>query len=141
MLLCGPEQLGQTPASAFDVVALAASAGGLRALSRILGELPADFPAAVLVAQHRSGEYPELLADLLASRTALPVKRAEQEELPRPGWVYVAPAGRNLVVQQGGALCVRRTERVRFVRPSADLLFESVAARGAGGGGGADGDG
>lgn len=113
----------------FDVVALAASAGGLRALQRILGDLPPGFPAPILVAQHRSADLPDLLPDVLASRTRLRVKRAEQDEPPRPATVYVPPAGRHLVVQPNGTLCVSRTQRVRFVRPSADLLFESVAGR------------
>lgn len=114
---------------AFEAIALAASAGGLKALTRVLSELPADFPAIILAAQHRSADFPDLLPDILAARASLPVQRAEQDDWPRQGTIYVAPAGRHLTVQADGTLCVRRTERVRFVRPSADLLFESVAAR------------
>jgi two-component system chemotaxis response regulator CheB len=114
---------------AFDVVALAASAGGLRALQRILGDLPSGFPAAVLVAQHRAADFPDLLPGILGDRTGLPVRSAQQGEAPRGGVVHLAPPGRHLVVRPDGTFCTSRTERVRFVRPSADLLFESVAAR------------
>jgi two-component system chemotaxis response regulator CheB len=109
------------------VVALAASAGGLKALMEILGGLPADFPAPVLIAQHRSAEMPDLLPALLGHRTRLRVKRAEEGEVPKPGVVYTAPAGRHLEVGTSGQLQVWRANRVRFVRPSADLLFESLA--------------
>jgi two-component system chemotaxis response regulator CheB len=109
-------------------MALAASAGGLKALRRILAELPAVFPAAVLVAQHRAADFPDQLHEVLGYHVGLPVRPAEQGDSPRPGVVYVAPAGRHLVVRPDGTFCTSRTERVRFVRPSADLLFESVAA-------------
>ena len=128
MLVLGPKPPPDGP-PAFDAVALAASAGGLKAFTQILGGLPADFPAAVLVVQHRSVIYPDLFAELLGRHSALPVTAARTGEVPRPGTVYVAPAGRHLVVRSDGASCVERTDRVRHVRPSADLLFESLAAR------------
>src|SRR5262245_46057158 len=117
------------PRPGFEVVALVTSAGGLKALTQILRELPADFPAAVLVAQHRSAGYPDHLPELLGAAATLRVKRAEEGEVPLAGVVYTAPTGRHLLVGPVGDLSVRRTERVRFVRPSADLLLESVAAR------------
>jgi two-component system chemotaxis response regulator CheB len=113
----------------YGVVALAASAGGLKALSAVLSELPSDFPAPVLVTQHRSAELPDLLPIVLGRATALRVKTATEGEVPRPGVVYTAPPGRHLHVGTWGQLHVWRTERIRYVRPSADLLFETVAAR------------
>lgn len=99
------------------------------ALASVLSGLPAGFPAIVLVAQHRAADFPDTFADFLAHRTHLKTKLAEQDETPRPGTIYVAPAGRHLVLGKQGALSVRRSERVRFVRPSADLLFQSAATR------------
>ena len=52
----------------FDTVAIAASAGGLRALSEILAALPADFPAALVVVQHLDPRHRSLMADILARR-------------------------------------------------------------------------
>jgi two-component system chemotaxis response regulator CheB len=113
----------------YDVVALAASAGGLKALSSVLGRLPEDFPAPVLVVQHRSGDLPDLLPVILGQATALRVKTAEEGEVPRAGVVYTAPPGRHIRVGTSGQMHVRLSERIRFVRPSADLLFETLAAR------------
>jgi len=119
---------GQSPSPAFDVVALAASAGGLTALSRVLTDLPADFPAALLVVQHLDPHHRSLMAAILGRRTALRVQQAEEGDRFLPGTVYVAPPDRHLLVNPDGTLSLSQTELVHFVRPSADLLFESVAA-------------
>lgn len=112
---------------AFEVVAIGASAGGPRSILRILEELPADLPAAVVVAQHRPLEAGDLLVQLLRFRSRLPVKHPEQGESVCPGTVYVAPPGRHVEITPQKAFCVRRTERINFVRPSIDLLFHSLA--------------
>ncbi len=115
-------------AAGFDIVALAASAGGLNALTRVLAGLPARFPAALVVVQHLDPRHRSLMADILARRTALEVTEARAGEYVRPGCAYVAPANRHLLVNPDRSLSLTETELVHFVRPSADLLFESVAA-------------
>lgn len=112
----------------YDIIALAASAGGLRALGHILKELPADFPAALVVVQHLDPRHRSLMADILRRRTALKVKEAEEGDVLRPGTVYTAPPNKHLLVHSDGTLALTQTELVHFVRPSADLLFESAAA-------------
>jgi two-component system chemotaxis response regulator CheB len=116
------------PSAAFDVVAIAASAGGLQALSEVLSALPADFPAPIVVVQHLDPRHRSLMADILNRRTALTVVEAEQGSELRPGTVFVAPPDHHLLVNSGGALSLSDSELVHFVRPSADLLFESIAA-------------
>jgi two-component system chemotaxis response regulator CheB len=101
----------------------------VRALDRVVSSLPPGFPASVLVVLHRSADYPDRLAEVLSYRARLPVTQAQHGKRARAGTVYVAPAGRHLIVRPNGTFCTGRTERVRFVRPSADLLFESLAAR------------
>jgi chemotaxis response regulator CheB len=71
-----PCQVSPTSYVALDVVAMAASLGGVRALSRVLGALPPDFPAAVVVVQHLSPRAPSLLANILSRRTPLQVEQA-----------------------------------------------------------------
>ena len=110
------------------VVALAASAGGLKALSRVLASLPADFAAAVVVVQHLMPGRLSLLADILARRTPLRVKQAEEGDSLCAGTVYVAPPDHHLIVGPGGRLRLTRTPLVHFSRPSADVLLESLAA-------------
>jgi two-component system, chemotaxis family, protein-glutamate methylesterase/glutaminase len=112
----------------FDVVALASSAGGIAALSEILGSLPGDFPAAIVVVQHLDPRHRSLMADILRRRTALDVVQAGEGDHMRPGTAYIAPPNRHLLVNADGTLSLSQSELVHFVRPSADLLFESVAA-------------
>jgi two-component system chemotaxis response regulator CheB len=111
-----------------NVVAIAASAGGLRALSEVLSRLPADFPAAIAVVQHLDRRHPSMMADILSRRTALAVKQAAEGDVLRPGKVVIAPPDRHLLVNRDGTFSLTQTELVHFLRPSADLLFESVAA-------------
>jgi len=116
------------PNAAFGVVAVAASAGGLAALTQILADLPRDFGAAILIVQHLDPSHPSLMASILQRRTPLTVKQAVEGEAIQPGAVYIAPPDRHLLVTPEGTLTLSRSELVHFVRPSADLLFESVAA-------------
>jgi two-component system chemotaxis response regulator CheB len=115
------------PGTAYDVIAVAASAGGLPALSAVLAPLPPDFPAAVVVVQHISPRHKSHLAHILARKTLLPVIQAADGDRLAPGRVYVAPPDWHLLVQPGGRLALAQTPKVRFVRPSGDVLFGSVA--------------
>ncbi len=80
-----------SPTPAFELVALASSAGGLTALSEILASLPADFPVPIVVVQHVDPRHRSLMADILSKRTALRVKEAQEGERVCRGTVYIAP--------------------------------------------------
>ena len=118
----------QLPHAAFELVAIAASAGGLNAISQVLSGLPANFPAAIAVVQHLDPRHRSLMADILSRRTSLQVKQAQEGNQISPGWVYIAPPNRHLLVNPDGTLSLSQSELVHFVRPSADLLFDSAAA-------------
>jgi two-component system chemotaxis response regulator CheB len=110
------------------VVALASSAGGIAAVTHILEGLPAGFPAAIVVVQHLDPRHRSLMAEILRRRTSLEVMQASDGDRIRPGTVHIAPPDRHLLVNRDGSLSLSHSELVHFVRPSADLLFESVAA-------------
>jgi two-component system chemotaxis response regulator CheB len=112
----------------FEIVAIAASAGGIGAIRKVVGVLPADFAAPILVVQHIDPRHESLMAQILQRQTSLKVSEAQQGVVIEAGHLYVAPPDRHLLVEPGGVLNLTRTELVHFVRPSADLLFESVAA-------------
>jgi two-component system chemotaxis response regulator CheB len=114
---------------AFPVIAMAASVGGLHALSVILGDLPADFPGAIAIVMHLSPTQKSVLAEILGSRTQLQVKQAQSGDQLRPGSVFVAPPNHHLSVVQGGRLELSslEAEKVHHARPSAEPLFASVA--------------
>jgi chemotaxis response regulator CheB len=73
-----PSHAGANERTAFDIVALTASAGGLNALSTVLNDLPADFPAAIVVVQHLDPHHRSLMAEILSRRTELKVDIDEE---------------------------------------------------------------
>lgn len=112
----------------FDVVAIGASAGGLKALSRVLSGLSGDFRAALVVVQHLDRRYRSRMSEILSRRTPLEVREAREGDVIAPGAAYIAPPDHHLLVNKGGRLTLTQTELVHFLHPSADLLFESTAA-------------
>lgn len=123
-----PKEEGDSATKAFDIVALASSAGGLTAIRAVLGALPGDLQAAIVVVQHLDPRHRSLMTDILSRHTALKVKQAEDGERLNPATVYIAPPDRHLRVNPDGTLSLTQSKLVHFVRPSADLLFQSVAA-------------
>lgn len=113
------------PASSSRVVVIAASAGGLPAFRAVLSSLPADFPAAIVLVQHRGEEAPEVLPALLDASTALKVRHARSGDLLEAGTAYLCPPGIHIVAEQ----CLRLVDgpRLAHVRPSADLMLRSAA--------------
>jgi two-component system response regulator NreC len=108
------------------LVVIAASAGSLEPLVEVLALLPADFPAAIAVVKHRGEQVPELLPELLARRTALKVRHAEGGEPLEPGTVYICPPGMHMGVER--CVLLMAGPKLDHVRPSADLMFQSVAS-------------
>ncbi len=108
---------------------MAASAGGLNALSVILGGLPGDFPAAIAVVMHLAPDHKSLLAEILECRTALAVRQAQSGDVLCHAKVFVAPPNHHLSVAEGGRLELSSStsEKVHHARPSAEPLFASVA--------------
>jgi two-component system chemotaxis response regulator CheB len=110
-----------------ELVAVGASWGGLLAVETVLGALPADFGAAVVIAQHRQNDGRDgVLEHLLDARCALDVCEAEDKRELAPGTVVVAPADYHLQVEQG-SVSLSVDEPLHFSRPSIDILLGSAA--------------
>lgn len=109
-------------------VALAASTGGPPALAKVLEGLPASFPAAIFIVQHMGGAFMEGFANWLGGLSRLPVALAEDGAFAKPGRVYVAPGDRHLSVDTGGEMRLLSSAPVASQRPSANILFSSLAA-------------
>lgn len=115
------------PTRPYRLVAIAASAGGLRAVSTVLSELRQAFALPITLVQHLDPAHRSRIADILGRRTALIVKEAKDGDAIAAGVVYVAPPGRHMEIACGGAIVLTDTQPVHFVRPAADRLFESAA--------------
>lgn len=114
--------------AACRMVAIAASTGGPVALQRLLANLPEDLRAPVLVVQHIVAGFTAGLAETLQLASPLPVAVATDQELLLPGHVYVAPDARHLTVTPNGRTRLRDDAPVSGFRPSATVLFSSLAS-------------
>ncbi|TME57941.1 MAG: chemotaxis protein CheB [Chloroflexi bacterium] len=123
-----PRRGSRTENAPFAVVAIAASAGGLGALTLILSRLPAKFTAPIVAVQHLDPRHRSLMAEIVGRRSVLPIHQAIAGSHVQVGHVYLAPPDHHMLINRDGSISLTQTELVNFVRPSADLLFESVAA-------------
>jgi two-component system, chemotaxis family, protein-glutamate methylesterase/glutaminase len=111
----------------FPIVALVCSAGGLKALTRVLTPLPATLPAAVVALQHMSPERPSELAAYLDQHTALRVSAALDGEPLAEGRALVAPPGQHMLITSDNLIALIASGAIPPARPSADLLLTTLA--------------
>ena len=109
------------------LVAMVASTGGPAALHRILTELPATFPAPILVVQHIALGFADGLAGWLDKACKLTVKVAQHGEVLQPRTVYLSPDNRHLGVGAGDTVVISDGPPIGGFRPSGSFLFETVA--------------
>jgi len=108
------------------IVVIAASAGGLEPLMRIITVLPAPCSASVFIVMH-IGRRKSILPHLLQREGKLPAAFAEDGLAIEPGHIYVAPPDCHMLVECD-RIRLDRGPKVRFTRPAADPLFLSAAA-------------
>ncbi|MDH4161463.1 MAG: chemotaxis response regulator protein-glutamate methylesterase [Nitrospirota bacterium] len=113
------------------VLAIGISTGGPNALSYLLPLLPKEFPAGIVIVQHMPAGFTEMFASRLNSLSAIEVKEAQDGDLVLPGRALIAPGDRHLKVKRlplGAIAVLSDGPAVSGHRPSADVLFRSVAA-------------
>jgi two-component system chemotaxis response regulator CheB len=108
------------------VIGVAASAGGVEALQRLVAQLPAELDAALCIVLHIPSTGHSLLAPILDRATRLTVVLASSGAPLRPGMVYVAPADRHLLVD-ADRIELSAGPKENGVRPAADPMFRSLA--------------
>jgi two-component system chemotaxis response regulator CheB len=108
-----------------DVIAIGASAGGFHVLMELAAQLPADFPAAVLIVLH-IGSHPSELPKLLSARGPNPVVHPCSGQPLQRGTIYVAPPDHHMLLH-GDSIHLSRGPREHHARPAIDPLFRSVA--------------
>lgn len=118
------------PRAAFDLVAIAASAGGVSALKTILARLSVLFPVPIAVVQHMPPFGPSQLSEVLGWRSRLMTRFARHGERLRAGTILIAPPDRHLVIAgEPACLQLEDSPRVNYARPAADPLFMTAAER------------
>jgi two-component system chemotaxis response regulator CheB len=115
------------PDQKIRVIAIGASTGGPQAVAAILGGLPRDLGAPILVVQHIAPGFTAGLAEWLGQGIRLPVKLAGPGEEVRPGTVYLAPEGLQLGITRDSRIRLTKEAAEDGFCPSASHLFQSVA--------------
>src|SRR3984893_6607004 len=106
------------------IVAVAASADDLEAVSELLSALPTDYSAAFIVVQHLNAGRERLLAEALAQRTILPVMLAHDGVVAEQDHVYLIPANNTLTMT---GRRIRVTPNAGKLHHPGDILFTSLA--------------
>ncbi|MBI3474316.1 MAG: chemotaxis response regulator protein-glutamate methylesterase [Acidobacteria bacterium] len=117
--------------SRIEVVAIGTSTGGPNALAEVLPRIPEDFPVPIVVVQHMPPIFTRLLAERLASRSAIAVEEGRAGMVLAPGRAWIAPGNFHMRVLKAGVHCTLSMNQAppeNSCRPAVDVLFRSVAA-------------
>ena len=114
-----------------DLVVIGISTGGPQALKRLIPQLPKDFPVPVVMVMHMPVGYTEMYAAKLNEQSQLEVREAAEGNEVRPGYVFLAAAGRHLTLKRdvSGKVVTHLDAKPFYMlhRPSVDVLFKSAA--------------
>lgn len=109
-----------------DIIVIGSSAGGLKALTAIVSQLPASLDAAIFIVQHIAPDHPSFLPQILSDTGSLPAGHPVDGEKIHKGRIYVAPPDHHLMLGRGRIKLNRGPRENRF-RPGIDTLFRSAA--------------
>jgi two-component system chemotaxis response regulator CheB len=112
---------------AYKLVAIGTSTGGPVALQRVLTQLPANFPAPIVLIQHMPAAFTKAFAERLDKLCRISVKEAEDGDVLRPGLALLAPGGKQMMVDQRGALKILPGDERLNYKPCVDITFGSAA--------------
>lgn len=108
-------------------VIIGGSAGSLEVLLKVLPILKHDLSFPIIIVVHRKQGMDSLLTDLLANKTKLKVKEADEKEPIENGTIYIAPSNYHLLVEKDFTFSLDYSEKVNFSRPAIDVTFQSAA--------------
>lgn len=109
------------------LVVIGGSAGGLDVILRTLPDIGLRLPVAVIIVLHRKVNNDGALVELLATRTQIPVKEAEEKEPIKAGVIYVAPADYHLLIEEDRTFSFDFSEKINYSRPSIDVVFDTAS--------------
>ena len=119
------------PGTGKKLVVIGTSTGGPQALQAVITRLPGNLPCGVVVVQHMPAGFTKSLADRLNSISEIAVKEAENDEIIKPGQVYIAPGDYHLRIAPAGGgerkIVLSQEPRVGNLRPTVNYMFESAA--------------
>lgn len=115
-----------TPKSAFPVVGIGASAGGLDAFKKFFSAMPADSGMAFVLVPHLDPSHRSLMAELLGRQTDMPVSEVDDGMAVEPNCVYIIPPNKDLKISEG-TLYLQTPEEPRRLQTAIDFFLRSLA--------------
>ncbi|MGQ7818071.1 protein-glutamate methylesterase/protein-glutamine glutaminase [Metapseudomonas furukawaii] len=112
---------------AYRLVAIGTSTGGPVALQRVLTQLPANFPAPLVLIQHMPAAFTKAFAERLDKLCRISVKEAEDGDVLRPGLALLAPGGKQMMVDTRGVVRILPGDERLNYKPCVDITFGSAA--------------
>ncbi len=112
---------------AYKLVAIGTSTGGPVALQRVLTQLPANFPAPIVLIQHMPAAFTKAFAERLDKLCRISVKEAEDGDVLRPGRALLAPGGKQMMVDARGVVKILPGDERLNYKPCVDITFGSAA--------------
>ncbi|WP_339485835.1 protein-glutamate methylesterase/protein-glutamine glutaminase [Pseudomonas sp. EL_65y_Pfl2_R95] len=112
---------------AYKLVAIGTSTGGPVALQRVLSQLPANFPAPIVLIQHMPAAFTKAFAERLDKLCRINVKEAEDGDLLRPGLALLAPGGKQMMIDARGSVRILPGDERLNYKPCVDITFGSAA--------------
>ena len=113
--------------TAFPIVGIGASAGGLEAFIQLLTNLPPTLGMAYVFIQHLDPAHESLLPDILSRVTTMPVSEVQNMLVVESDHVYVITPNTNLTIHHGRLVLLPR-ELKNGQHLSIDTFFQSLAA-------------
>ncbi len=111
----------------YKLVAIGTSTGGPVALQRVLTQLPASFPAPIVLIQHMPAAFTKAFAERLDKLCRIRVKEAEDGDVLRPGLALLAPGGKQMMVDGRGTVKILPGDERLNYKPCVDITFGSAA--------------
>ena len=112
------------------VVVIGSSTGGPRSLDMVIPALPSNFPAPIVIVQHMPAGFTRSFAQRLDKQSNLHVKEAQENDVLKPGWVYIAPGDYHLGVKpfkRDVSVYLDKSPKINNVRPAVDFTLDKVA--------------
>ena len=110
---------------AFQLIVVGSSAGGIEALSQLVATLPVPLEVPLVIAQHLAPQRASHLAEILIRHTTLPVVTVENQELLKPGTIYVVPSNHHVAITDHDVTLLPDGDG--RPTPSINLLLSSAA--------------
>ncbi len=111
----------------YDAIVIGGSAGSFSIITKILNNLPTDFPLPIFITLHRLKDVRSGLKEALEMKSSKPIVEPEDKQYIQKGQLYLAPSNYHMCVELGNTISLSTEPLKNNSRPAIDLTFETAA--------------